>query len=78
MLPRQKQAQAGWTYRQILEIVAFPPPDAPHLWHERIAKLAANHGMPSGATGRKIIIFAIQVALMKNDLTELPHSSGPL
>ena len=68
VLPRQKQAQAGWTYRQILEIVAFPPPDAPHLWHERIAQLAAVLGMPSGATGSEIIIFVIQVAAMKNDL----------
>ena len=31
VLSRQKQAQVGWSYRQILEIVAFPPPDAPHL-----------------------------------------------
>jgi hypothetical protein len=68
VLPRQKQAQAGWSYRQILEIVAFPPPDAPHLWHERIAQLAANLGMPSGVTGQDIIMFVIQVANMKNDL----------
>jgi hypothetical protein len=50
-VPRQKQAQAGWTYRQILEIEAFPPPDAPHLWHEKISQLAANLGMSSGTTG---------------------------
>ena len=68
VLPRQKQAQAGWSYRQILEIVAFPPPDAPHVWHERIAQLAANLGMPSGVTGQDIIMFVIQVANMKNDL----------
>jgi hypothetical protein len=68
MLMRHKQAQAGWTYRQVLEIVAFPPPDAPHLWYERIAQLAANLGMPSGATGKDLIMFVIQVAAMKNDL----------
>jgi hypothetical protein len=68
MLMRHKQAQAGWTYRQVLEIVAFPPPDAPHLWYERIAQLATNLGMPSGASGKDLIMFVIQVAAMKNDL----------
>jgi hypothetical protein len=48
--------------------VAFPPPDAPHLWYERIAQLAADLGLPSGATGQQIITFVIQVATMKNDL----------
>ena len=68
VLPRQKQAQVGWSYRQILEIVAFPPPDAPHLWHERIAQLAADLGMPSGTTGKDVIMFVIKVAAMKNEL----------
>jgi len=68
VLPWKQQAPAGWTYRQILETVAFPPPDAPHLWHERIAQLAAHIGMPSGATGTDIITFVVQVAAMKNDL----------
>jgi len=68
VLPRQKQAPAGWTYRQVLEIVAFPPPDAPHLWHERIAQLAVDLGMPSRATGKDLITFVVQVAAMKNEL----------
>ena len=68
VLSRKQQAPAGWTYRQILEIVAFPPPDAPHLWHERITQLAACLGMPSGTTGKEIITFVIEVAAMKNDL----------
>jgi hypothetical protein len=68
VLPRQKQAQVGWSYRQILEIVTFLPPDAPHLWHERIAQLAANLGAPRGATGKLIIMFVIKVAAMENEL----------
>jgi hypothetical protein len=71
MLPRQKQAQVGWTYRQVLEIVAFPPPDAPHLWYERITQLAAELGMPSGSTGQNIITFVIQVATVKNDIARV-------
>jgi hypothetical protein len=48
--------------------VAFPPPDAPHLWYESIAQLAADLDMPSGATGKELIMFVIQVASMKNEL----------
>ena len=66
--PRQTHAHADWTYRQILEIVAFPPPDAPHLWLERISQLAADLGLASSTTGKDIITFVIQVAKMKNDL----------
>ncbi|KAI0287309.1 hypothetical protein BC826DRAFT_57381 [Russula brevipes] len=63
-----KQPPVGWTYRQILEIVAFPPPDAPHLWHVKVLWLATQLGMPREATGKDIVCFVIRAATMKNEL----------
>lgn len=64
----RKQEPAGWSYRQILEIVALPPPEGQHLWHAKVAQLAADLGMPSGATGKDIVKFVLHIASMKNDL----------
>ena len=65
------QTPAGWTYRQILETVAYPPRDAPHLWHVKVSQLAADLGMPSGASGQDIIMFVIHVATMKNEADQV-------
>jgi len=65
---RQKQAPAGWTYRQILETVALPPSEGQHLWHDMVSQLAADPGTPSGATDKDIIHFVLRVASVKNDL----------
>ena len=58
----------GWTYRQILETVAFKPHSAPHLWEDRISQLAAELGMPRGTTQEEIVTFVIQVAKAKGEL----------
>ena len=63
-----KQTPAGWSYRQILETVAFKPRGAPHLWHAKISQLAADLGMPSGSTPEDIVTFVIHVAAAKNEL----------
>ena len=51
--------------------MAFPPPDPPHLWHERIAQLAADLGMSSETAGKDIMTFAVQVTPMKNELDQV-------
>ncbi|KAH9055501.1 hypothetical protein EDB87DRAFT_1688140 [Lactarius vividus] len=58
----------GWTYREILEIIAFPPSEAPHLWYPNVSKLATQLGMPVGSTGKDVVTFIIQVAAAKNEL----------
>ncbi|KAI9454740.1 hypothetical protein BJY52DRAFT_704761 [Lactarius psammicola] len=58
----------GWTYREVLEIIAFPPSEAPHLWYSNVSKLAAQIGMPVGSTGRDIVAFIMHVAAAKNEL----------
>ena len=63
-----KQTPAGWSYRQILETVAFKPRGAPHLWHAKISQLAADLGMPSSTTPEDIVTFVIHVAAAKNEL----------
>lgn len=55
----------------MLEIVAFPPPRAPHLWHAKVLQLAADLGMPSGSTGRDIVTFVIQLAAVKKELDKV-------
>jgi hypothetical protein len=67
----QWQTPAGWTYRQILETVAFPPRDAPHLWHAKDSQLAADLSMPSRETGEDIITFVIQVTTVKNEFAQV-------
>jgi hypothetical protein len=49
--PHTTCSESGWSYRQILEIVALPPPEGPHLWHTKVS-LATDLGMPSGTTGK--------------------------
>ena len=71
---QRKQASPGWTYREILEIVALPPPEGLHHWHTKVSQLASDLGMPSGATGRDIVSFVLRVASMKNEL----HRVTPL
>jgi len=66
-----KQTPAGWSYRQILETVAFRPRGAPHLWHAKVSQLAADLGMPRETTGEEIITFVIQVAKVKNELDQV-------
>ena len=66
-----KQTSAGWSYREILETVAFKPRGAPHLWHAKISQLAADLGMPSNTTPEEIITFVIQVAKMKNEVNQV-------
>jgi hypothetical protein len=51
--------------------VTFPPSDGLHLWHVRICQLAAELGLPNGTTGRAIITFVIQVAIVKNELDKI-------
>ncbi|KAI9434253.1 hypothetical protein H4582DRAFT_2081306 [Lactarius indigo] len=58
----------GWTYREILEIIAFPPCEAPDLWYPNVSKLASQLGMPVGSTGRDIVNFIMNVAAAKNEL----------
>ena len=65
------QTPAGWTYRQILETVAYPPRNAPHLWQAKVSQLAVDLGMPSGTKGQDIIMFVIHVASMKNELDQV-------
>jgi hypothetical protein len=66
-----KQEPVGWTYREVLETVALPPPEAPHLWTSNISKLAAQIGMPVGSTGRDIVMFIMHVASAKNELARV-------
>jgi hypothetical protein len=66
-----KQAPAGWTYRQVLEVIAFPPTETPHLWYSKISQLAAQIGMPRGSTGRDIIAFVLQVAKTRNEFEKV-------
>lgn len=66
-----KQAPVGWTYRQILEVVALPPPEGLHLWHSKVSQLAVNLGMPIEATGRDIVSFVLHVASVKNELPKV-------
>jgi hypothetical protein len=74
---RRKQTPEGWTYRQILETVAFPPPEGQHLWHAKVSQLAADLGMPSGATGKDIVTFVLHVASKKNELHRvMPHAKA--
>ncbi|KAF8274669.1 hypothetical protein EI94DRAFT_1712846 [Lactarius quietus] len=58
----------GWTYRDVLETIAFPPCDTPHLWYSKVSELATQIGMPVGSTGRDIVKFIMHVAAAKNDL----------
>ncbi|KAH8977458.1 hypothetical protein EDB86DRAFT_3092199 [Lactarius hatsudake] len=58
----------GWTYREILEIIAFPPSEAPHLWYPNVSKLVIQLGMPAGSTGRDVVNFIMLVAAAKNEL----------
>jgi hypothetical protein len=71
---QRKQAHAGRSYRQILEIVALPPPEGLHLWHAKVSQLAVDLGMPSGATDKDIVNFVLRVASVKNEL----HRVTPL
>ena len=57
----------GWTYREVLETIAFPPSETPHLWQSNISKLATQIGMPEGSTGRDIVMFIMHVATEKNE-----------
>ena len=66
-----KQEPVGWTYRQVLETVALPPIEAPHLWFSNISKLATQMGMPVGSTGRDIVMFVMHVASAKNELARV-------
>ncbi|KAI9454701.1 hypothetical protein F5148DRAFT_417073 [Russula earlei] len=66
-----QNAPAGWTYRQVLEVVAFPPPGAPHLWNAKVSQLTAELGMPSGSTGTDIVTFVMRIAIMKNELDKV-------
>lgn len=61
----------GWTYREVLETIAFPPSEAPHLWQSNVSKLATQIGMPEGSTGRDIVMFIMQVATAKNEQTRV-------
>lgn len=54
--------------REILEIIAFPPSEAPHLWYPNVSKLVTQLGMPVGSTGRDIVNFIMHVAAAKNEL----------
>ncbi|KAN0118646.1 hypothetical protein V8E52_005069 [Russula decolorans] len=67
-------APAGWSYRQVLEIVALPPPEGQHLWHTKVSQLAADLGMPSRTTGKDIVNFVLRIATVKNEL----HRVTPL
>jgi len=49
-------------------MIAFPPSDAPHLWHSNVSKLASQLGMPVGSTGGDIVAFVMHVAERKNEL----------
>ncbi|KAI0247044.1 hypothetical protein BJV78DRAFT_82448 [Lactifluus subvellereus] len=64
-------APAGWTYRQVLEVIAFPPTETPHLWYSKISQLAAQIGMPRGSTGRDIIAFVLRVAKARNEFEKV-------
>ena len=65
------QTPAGWSYRQILETVAFLPRGSPQLWHAKISQLAADLGMPSGTTLKEIVTFVIHVVAAKNELDKV-------
>jgi hypothetical protein len=64
----RNQVPVGWTYRDIIEMIAFPPSEAPHLWYSNVSNLAAQLGMPVGSTGRDIVAFVLRVAAAKNEL----------
>lgn len=66
-----QQEPVGWTYRDVLEMIAFPPSDTPHLWHSNVSKLATQLGMPAGSTGRDIVTFIMRVAAAKNELARV-------
>jgi hypothetical protein len=66
-----KQAPVGWTYRQILEVVALPPPEGLHHWHGKVSQLAVDLGMPIEATGKDIVTFVLHVASVKNELPKV-------
>jgi hypothetical protein len=68
---RRKQAPVGWTYRQILETVALPPPEGLHLWPTKVTQLAVDLGMPNWYTGRDIVAFVLHVASVKNELQKV-------
>jgi hypothetical protein len=55
----------------VLQVIAFPPADKPHLWYSKIAQLAAQIGMPRGSTGRDIIAFVLRVAESKNEFEKV-------
>ena len=57
----------------MLEIVALPPLEALHVWHDRVtvSQLATNLDMPSGATGKDIVNFVPHVASVKNELNRV-------
>jgi hypothetical protein len=55
----------------VLQIIAFPPAETPHLWYSKIAELAAQIGMPRGSTGRDIIAFVLRVAETKNEFEKV-------
>ncbi|KAI0272954.1 hypothetical protein BGY98DRAFT_1189123 [Russula aff. rugulosa BPL654] len=65
---QSSSASAGWTYRQILEIIALPPSEGLNHWNTKVSHLAANLGMPTGATGKDIVYFVLHVASRKNEL----------
>jgi hypothetical protein len=69
--PPTNQARPGWTYREILEIVALPPPEGLHFWNDKVSQLAADLGMPNGATGKDIVNFVLHVASVKNELNRV-------
>ena len=57
-----------------MEIVALPPPEGLHLWQAKVSQLAADLGMPRGATGKDVVHFVLHVASRKNEL----HKVMPL
>jgi hypothetical protein len=65
---QRKQAPEGWSYREILEIVALPPPEGLQFWHAKVSQLAADLGMPSSAKGKDIVNFVLHVASVKKEM----------